>query len=130
MRNTVTGWCYCISDGAACKVGISRNPKRRLESLQTANPRRLLLVWQVWVGVFPNMVESHLHSHLTRAGRHLSGEWFKLSPAEADRLHRLAERVASRKRWYSADAKSDRESFEQNKRHELQSAVEVLNARR
>jgi DNA segregation ATPase FtsK/SpoIIIE-like protein len=76
------GWyIYLISDGNSnYKVGIARNPYRRLKELNTANPMELQLLIASYVHSMENAlrVENIIHKEL---GNHRmeNGEWFHLS---------------------------------------------------
>jgi len=67
------GWVYCIRDDTAqaVKIGFSRNPKRRIAQLQTANPTRLRLI-----GVMESVEAFEQFMHWTHRERRLYGEWF------------------------------------------------------
>lgn len=65
----------------AFKVGVSKNPQRRLAQLQTGCPSRLSIVFHqpvrdAWA------VESTVHATLRSHGAHVMNEWFKLSDDE------------------------------------------------
>jgi hypothetical protein len=67
-------FCYCISDGMACKIGKSAaNPVLRLAELQVANPRKLALVgWTL------SITEAEAHRKLRPAK--IRAEWFAICP--------------------------------------------------
>ena len=62
---------YLISTNTHIKLGFSKNPKRRLKQLQTANAEKLMLL-----KVFPGdkKVEKELHDLLDEY--RMEGEWF------------------------------------------------------
>lgn len=64
---------YAIWDGCAVKIGKSKgHPQRRLDALQTGNPRTLrLLAYTV------ELTESDVHRKLRR--HRIRGEWFRPS---------------------------------------------------
>lgn len=73
-------WVYAITDqrGQAVKIGITRDLKTRLRTLQTGYPYRLAVVWSVTA---PAALEEHLH-HTFRK-RRLMGEWFDFTRRNA-----------------------------------------------
>lgn len=62
-----------------CKIGVSVNPKERLASLQTANPRPLVLRMLFW-HKDSSWLEMRLHSLFY--AQHVSGEWFSVLPEQ------------------------------------------------
>jgi hypothetical protein len=62
---------YFITDGTALKIGIAKNIERRLEALQSAHYKELILV-----AAIPGnrSVEEMLHGHFD--DERLRGEWF------------------------------------------------------
>lgn len=70
---------YFISDGEAVKIGISKNPNRRLSQLQTGHPRRLTLV-----ATLPGGLDEEMQLHGRFRAHHLSGEWFSDCPEIRD----------------------------------------------
>jgi hypothetical protein len=72
-------WCeiYVISEGTEWfKIGISANTEKRIEKMQTGNPRRLSLVASFMVRTIRiDAVEKRAHEALAFCERR--GEWFK-----------------------------------------------------
>lgn len=65
-----TSYTYAVYDGEAIKIGKSRgHPKRRMDALQTGNPRCLHLLAYSAV-----LSEATVHAALSRW--RLRGEWF------------------------------------------------------
>lgn len=63
--------------GGHCKIGIARDPKLRLKSLQCGNPRRLALIYsQAVPDKDARIVEAYAHSILA-ADFDQSNEWFR-----------------------------------------------------
>jgi hypothetical protein len=60
-----------VGDCGAIKIGRSRSPQARMQTLQTANPETLRLR-----GVIPGGVELEQHMHERFAHLRISGEWF------------------------------------------------------
>lgn len=69
------------------KFGVSKNPKRRLQTLQTGNPQQLsLLVSFPCEGISAYAAEATIHRHL--GPEHVKGEWFNIE--SDDRVVELA----------------------------------------
>lgn len=68
-------WIYFIEGSGSIKIGISGNPKKRLQSLSCSSPVPLQLL-KVVPG--DKMLESALHSLFDEYRTH--GEWFKDNP--------------------------------------------------
>lgn len=82
ILTTMDGASYC----KPVKIGYASDPKKRLGSLQSGNPRRLKLLFY-----FPlpyrelaRLVEKSFHKTMKR--RALLGEWYEIEPADAVRL--------------------------------------------
>ena len=75
-------YLYCISDGLLCKFGYSKDPSRRLRSLQTGSSSQLELVHSVLVE--GDVCVKHLEKTLHReyAYRRVRGEWFRCTAYE------------------------------------------------
>lgn len=67
------------------KVGYSRDVKTRMQSLQTANPTRLQVLYQHQTSRHAEL-ERCLHQLLHQRGLHIRGEWFTL-PVDVDCHH-------------------------------------------
>lgn len=64
------------------KIGFSKDVNKRLKSLQTGNPEKLIL--HHYVEIPENrvrIIEKKIHTELSY--KRISGEWFNLSPDEA-----------------------------------------------
>jgi hypothetical protein len=59
---------YFIGDEDFIKIGTSTRPRRRLKSLQTANPKKIKLLHTTYLG------EKALHKKFEK--NHKKGEWF------------------------------------------------------
>ena len=71
IKNTRTG---------SFKIGFSRQPEVRVKGLQTGHEDELSLVGCTFGDL---AFEARVHKHLTAAGEHLRGEWFKGPATEA-----------------------------------------------
>lgn len=80
-RNPAKGFLYLIryADSNQFKIGLSANPSKRLEQLQTSTPNILHLVHTIKVD---DMVGSELFFHLKYQSKRIRGEWFELSEDE------------------------------------------------
>lgn len=72
-------YLYGISDGNMIKLGMSCDIKKRLEALQTSNPRNLKIVWEYYTGKCTKTaraLERKLHRRCKKY--RVRGEWFEL----------------------------------------------------
>lgn len=70
---------YAITDGEAVKLGVASNVKKRLLNLQTANHKKLGIIWERETGIdkdFSAQLERDLHIKCREFK--LNGEWFSL----------------------------------------------------
>lgn len=74
-------YLYVIIDSNQqhCKIGFSKNPEKRLKTLQTGNSSKLILIHTVEVPVtrvkdFETQIHNELRVYQTK------GEWFKVTP--------------------------------------------------
>lgn len=67
-----TSVVYFIGDGDAVKIGISKNPKKRLRQLQTGHPKKLSIL-----ATFPGAADEEMQFHGRFRPHHLQGEWFR-----------------------------------------------------
>lgn len=72
------GFVYLIHDTQTnCyKIGLSKNPSKRLSSLQTATPNKLVLLHEIETSRMSSL-EKELHYKFQ--ANHLNGEWYALS---------------------------------------------------
>ena len=63
------------------KIGISKNPKERLEQLQTANGEKLEIIC-TFATRYKYLLEKTLHSHFK--SKQTLGEWFGLTDKEVE----------------------------------------------
>lgn len=75
----MNSYVYLITDGGLTKVGLSDNPKSRLEALQIANAQKLQLrhVFTCHDRASANWLESLIHKRYSQFK--VSGEWFNVS---------------------------------------------------
>ena len=70
-----------IKDTAYYKIGHANDLERRVTSMQTANPRELVILFELGPFLFRDEaedIESQLHSLLSRYW--VRGEWFSVNP--------------------------------------------------
>lgn len=68
--------------GQPIKIGIARDPYKRLADLQVGFPHKLQLYWSVVIaGTAAVTVERAAHKRL--AAKRLNGEWFDVDPDDA-----------------------------------------------
>ena len=65
-------------DHSNYKIGISKNIKERIETLQTSSPQKLKLVFK-YPTYNPKQIEKSLHNHFRYYRIRENGEWFKFS---------------------------------------------------
>jgi hypothetical protein len=71
-----SGWVYFIRAGEHVKIGWSRNPKARRDTLATASPFDLEIIGQV-----PGTEDDERALHGAFAHLHVKREWFRADPA-------------------------------------------------
>lgn len=75
--------------GEACgpvKIGIAADPVRRLASLRTGNPHRLVLFWHFLAPDRECARRLERGFHETRPEKRMEGEWFDLDPVTATQV--------------------------------------------
>lgn len=67
------------------KIGICRNPKKRLITLRVGSFTDIKMPYILWVRNFPEArgVELACHAELKEQGKHVRGEWFDVSGEDA-----------------------------------------------
>ena len=73
---------YLIKDEVVelYKIGVAKNPHRRLQKLQTGNPHRLSLIY-TYETEYPFRLETLLHNKFRN--QHVLNEWYELSDQQA-----------------------------------------------
>ena len=97
---------YAIGDGESVKLGVSTNVGKRLDSMQTGHPKRLNVLWKLFVGREKSpayTAEKKLHK-LCKSYR-LRGEWFKAGCMAVVEKFTLKERKAAAYEQHSHDIK-------------------------
>lgn len=76
------------------KIGMARNPQRRLLSIQTATPFPICLfkTFHLPTRVLAREIEAHFHRAFI--ADHLHGEWFNIGPAKAEKRVKACVAVA------------------------------------
>ncbi|MFW6219439.1 MAG: GIY-YIG nuclease family protein [bacterium] len=63
-------------DNGYYKIGVSKNPQKRIEALQTGNSSKLKLI-NKFLTEYPTKIETSLHSRYSHTKK--NGEWFDLT---------------------------------------------------
>lgn len=69
-------WLYAATDMRAIKLGMAKDPERRVKALQTGHPLNLELVWKRKVGTRKEAARNEKSLHKFFKEHHLRGEWF------------------------------------------------------
>lgn len=72
----------CDEDGLI-KIGISKDPARRQESLNAAFPRNVNTIWHFELPTRDKAASLEALTHNHFADKRTTGEWFKMKPEEA-----------------------------------------------
>jgi hypothetical protein len=74
----MTHYLYIIgSDSPPYKVGVSKNPRNRLQTLQTGHPERLQIHYTVETrSRQPKLLETAVHRNIRQ--HNVNGEWFNM----------------------------------------------------
>ena len=67
-----------LTERSTYKIGISKNPKKRVKQLQTGNSHKIKLIFFEEVKE-AKKAETIIHNFLKDSGNHISGEWFSLT---------------------------------------------------
>lgn len=76
-----TGFVYVAKCGKYHKIGYSKTPERRVESLQTGNPEPVVLV-----GTIEGTKDTELQLHQQFHAKRVRGEWFELTDEDVQWL--------------------------------------------
>ena len=78
-----SSYIYVIGDTSKpYKIGFTKNPDKRLKSLQTGNPRKLSMLYKEKINENEiKYIEKQIHKELKR--KQISGEWFDISLEDA-----------------------------------------------
>jgi len=68
---------------APVKIGYSSFPDKRLATLQTGNPSRLVMMFKLRAPSVELARQSEAYFHRVAASDRLSGEWFSTAPIKA-----------------------------------------------
>lgn len=83
-----SGYVYLIERDGHHKIGISKNPKSRISSMQTASSTPINLICTIATNDMESF-EAMLHNHF--ADKRLSGEWFVLTPDDVEYIRGFAQ---------------------------------------
>ena len=98
-KNENIGFVYIMKMDSFFKIGISKNPLRRLGDLQTA-PTEIKLVFSAKVQN-PREVEGFLHSLF--CDKKMKGEWFCLNKADIKIIHDYLIKTSGNNIFYGED---------------------------
>jgi hypothetical protein len=79
---------YIIAGGEHSKVGVSNDPDKRLKQLQTGNPTNLFIHEKFWFKSENKARQVEQQAHKALKKHRQAGEWFSISPVEAERVVR------------------------------------------
>lgn len=86
-------YMYIISNNQdAIKVGISKQPEKRLKQLQTSNPNKLSLLFTEEFECSRNhllKIEKLVHKELYNVSKQRVGEWFKVNTEDIERIKNI-----------------------------------------
>jgi hypothetical protein len=74
---------------APCKIGVTTDVKKRLKTIQTSCPNKIILYRRFW---FPNMKSARTIEggfHATQKHLKTNGEWFNIPPETASQIIQL-----------------------------------------
>jgi predicted GIY-YIG superfamily endonuclease len=88
----VKKYVYLISDANSYiyKIGISKNPEKRLKSLQTGNDKNLKIIHKV-LCEHSNKVETALHNQYSFLK--VNGEWFELTQDDVEKFPESCKKI-------------------------------------
>lgn len=72
------------------KIGISKNPQKRIEQLQTGNSSELKII-ETYKSEYYNKIEKALHRRFSHA--RINGEWFALDAVEMNNFKNYCESI-------------------------------------
>lgn len=109
------GSVYVIESGGLCKIGIARDPERRLMHMRVGSALPMMMI-NHWPVEFPKDVETRLHK--AYAAHRTHGEWFRLPREEIAWLHSVSDLTHYIDQWFdpwqwppeTRDADLERES--------------------
>jgi hypothetical protein len=87
---------YVIESGGLCKIGIARDPERRMMHLRVGSALPIMMI-NHWPVEFPKDVETRLHN--AYAAHRTHGEWFRLLPVEIAWLHSVSDLTHYLEQW-------------------------------
>lgn len=83
-------YMYIIADqNNHIKVGISKNPDKRIKQLQTGHPTKLQLIYVEEFECSRNhllKIEELVHRKISEKYKHASGEWFEASSNQIEEI--------------------------------------------
>lgn len=69
------------------KIGVAKNPKSRVHTIQTCAHERVMLFWHAeYEASFAEKAEKVIHKYLKTTDVHISGEWYSITPQTARKI--------------------------------------------
>lgn len=87
---------YFITDGEFIKIGISNNIQKRINSIQTGNPKRLELLRSIECTFESHAINLEKLLHRALSEHRVKGEWFAISQEKINQLPLLLYLAESR----------------------------------
>lgn len=86
-------YMYIITDQSNhIKVGISKNPNKRLKQLQTGQPTTLKILFTEKFECARDhllKIEALIHKEINRKYKHMSGEWFEATEEQIEDIKNI-----------------------------------------
>ena len=82
------GFVYLLTCKGVYKIGVAKNPLRRLKALQTGSSAKITLVHVIYS---PDAFKLEKYFHRLFAHKRMEGEWFALTPTMVDLVKRYQE---------------------------------------
>lgn len=82
------GFVYLLACKGVHKIGVAKNPLRRLKALQTGSSDKITIVHTIYS---QDAFRLEKYFHRLFAYKRLEGEWFALTPAMVDLFKRYQE---------------------------------------
>ena len=78
-------YIYILTDGEYHKIGVSKDPRRRVKQLQTASAGSLSIIKTYNVpSKIARKLEQQLHKMFWQRRKRFNGEWFNLTQQHLD----------------------------------------------
>lgn len=81
MRDKAYVYIIKVSPDGIYKIGVSKNPEKRIKQLQTGNPEKIELI-KTFLSSYPYKMENVFHRRFKR--NHVQGECYYLSQEDIE----------------------------------------------